>query len=427
MGTKSKSFALILVALFLISIVVLPPALVKAESKTIVVPDDYSSIKDAIFYANDGDTVYIKKGTYQESNLIVDKAISIIGEDREPTIIIGQANSFMVLVNHSQVTISGLTLIASSTKQPTVSTIQYQKEIVAIQIEQSQNCNISGNKIVNSGNGVWLHSSSNNLIEGNTILDNFYGIDITGYSTLNFIRNNDISSSQVGIRFSDKNVNNTIVSANNITSAITGLFYYFSSQNYVVGNYIAFNNDATHFVGSQSNVLHHNNFVDNSRDISKDSSYYDIRIVKSINFWDDRREGNYWRKYFEYWSKNGIGNNGIGTLPYELNEFNKDNYPLLELVNIESYTSYSSTNLPYPTPTLSPLSSNNPTSIYPTSPPTGTQSTTPTIEETNSESTTVPLSAFIAVIAVLALTVVALTVLLYRKHRKPISQNKPTV
>jgi parallel beta-helix repeat protein len=343
MGTKSKSFALILVALFLISIVVLPPALVKAESKTIVVPDDYSTIKDAIFYANDGDTVYIKKGTYQESNLIVDKAISIIGEDREPTIIIGQANSFMVLVNHSQVTISGLTLIASSTKQPTVSTIQYQKEIVAIQIEQSQNCNISGNKIVNSGNGVWLHSSSNNLIEGNTILDNFYGIDITGYSTHNFIRNNDISSSQVGIRFSDKNVNNTIVSANNITSAYTGLFYYFSSQNYVVGNYIAFNNDATHFVGSQSNVLHHNNFVDNSRDISKDSSYYDIRIVKSINFWDDGREGNYWRKYFDYWSKNGIGNNGIGTLPYELNEFNKDNYPLLELVNIESYTSYSST------------------------------------------------------------------------------------
>jgi parallel beta-helix repeat protein len=352
MSNLGKTLSLVLVLVFLTSVVTIQSATVKAQSKTIVVPDDYSTIKDAIFYANNGDTVYIKKGTYQESNLIVDKAISIIGEDRELTIIIGQANSFMLLVNHSQITISGLTLIASSTKQPTVSTIQYQKEIVAIQIEQSQNCNISGNKILNSGNGVWLHSSSNNLIEGNTILDNFYEIDITGYSTHNFIRNNDISSSQVGIRFSDKNVNNTIVSANNITSADTGLFYYFSSQNYVVGNYIAFNNDATHFVGSQGNVFHHNNFVDNLRDISKDSSYYDIRIVKSINFWDDGKEGNYWSKYFDYWSKNGEGNNGIGTLPYELNEFNKDNYPLLELVNIESYTSYSSTNLPYPTPTL---------------------------------------------------------------------------
>ena len=109
MGTKSKSIALVIVALFLISLAVMPTGTVKAQSKTIVVPDDYSTIKDAIFYANHGDTVYIKKGTYQESNLIVDKAISIIGEDRESTIIIGQANSFMMLVNHSQVTISGLT------------------------------------------------------------------------------------------------------------------------------------------------------------------------------------------------------------------------------------------------------------------------------------------------------------------------------
>jgi parallel beta-helix repeat protein len=326
-----------------------------AEPRTIVVPDSYLTIKDALINANDGDTVFIKKGTYQESNLIVNKAILIIGEDRESTIIIGQSNPYMLLVNHSQVTISGLTLIASNTKQPTVSTIQYQKEIVAIQIEQSQNCDISGNKIENSGNGVWLHSSSNNLIEGNTIWNNYYGMDITGYSNHNLIRNNDISSSQVDIRFSDKNANNNIVSANNITSAYTGLFYYFSSQNYVVGNYIALNTDATHFVGSQSNVLHHNNFVGNSKDISNDSSHYDnIMVAKSINFWDDRTEGNYWSNY------KGTGNNGIGASPYVLNEFNKDNYPLLEMVDIESYTSYSSTTLPYPTPTITPSSSNNP-------------------------------------------------------------------
>ena len=418
MGNLGKTLSLVLVLVFLTSVVTIQSATVKAQSKTIVVPDDYSTIKDAIFYANDGDTVYVKEGTYQESNLIVDKAISIIGEDRESTIIIGQANSFMLLVNHSQVTISGLTLIASSTKQPTVSTIQYQKEIVAIQIEQSQNCNISGNKIVNSGNGVWLHSSSNNLIEGNTILDNYYGIDITGYSTHNFIRNNDISSSQVGIRFSDKNVNNTIVSANNITSAYTGLFYYFSSQNYVVGNYIAFNNDATHFVGSQSNVLHHNNFVDNLRDISKDSSYYDIRIVKSINFWDDGREGNYWRKYFDYWSKNEIGNNGIGTLPYELNEFNKDNYPLLELVNIESYTSYASTTLPYPIPTQPPTISPKPS---PTSIPSPTQSNIPTLQPTanNGSQINYSLNPLVYEIGIIAIAIVSIAGLLvyFKKHK----------
>ena len=419
-----KSVTAILILLFLTSVVTLPTPIVKAETKTIVVPDIYPTIRDAIIYANDGETVYVKKGTYQESNLIVDKAISIVGEDRESTIIIGQANPYMLLVNHSQVTISGLTLIASNTKQPTVSTSYYHKEIVAIQIEQSQNCNINGNKIVNSGNGIWLHFSSNNLIEGNAIWDNYYGIDITENSTRNFIRNNDINSSHYGIRFSYRNVQNTIVSANNITSAYCGLFYYFTSQNYVVGNYIAFNNDAAHFVGSQSNVLHHNNFVDNSRDISKDSSHYDnIMVAKSINFWDDRTEGNYWSKYFDYWNKNGIGNNGIGTLPYELNEFNKDNYPLLEMVNIDSYTSYSSTTLPYPTHTIPPPSSNNPTptpSPNQTSLPTYTLTLAPSPTGNNStgNGTVLPLTTLALIIVVAILVGFSASIIFYRRHRK---------
>jgi len=265
----------------------------------------------------------------------------------------------MLMVNHSQVTISGLTLIATNTKQPEVTPLIYDREIVAIQVEQSQNCNISGNKIQNSGNGVWIHSSSYNVIEGNAIWDNYYGIDITGFSTQNLIRNNDISSSHVGLRFSDRNVNNTVVSANNITSAFTGLFYYFTSFNFVVGNYIAYNTGATHFVGSTKNVFHHNNFQYNSKDITNDSAYYDlIRVEKSINYWDDSREGNYW------------DNKGTGSAPYIINEFNQDNHPLLNSVNIENYVSYSSTVLPYsttsPSPTSTPIIASNSPSPSPT-------------------------------------------------------------
>jgi hypothetical protein len=40
MGIASKSFALILVALFLTSLITLQPVTVKALSKTITVPDD---------------------------------------------------------------------------------------------------------------------------------------------------------------------------------------------------------------------------------------------------------------------------------------------------------------------------------------------------------------------------------------------------
>ena len=365
MNGWGKAFAIMLVLIFVGSLVTIQPATVKAGSPTtFVVPDDYSDIKTAINHADDGDIVYVKKGTYQESNIIIDKAISIIGEDKESTIIIGQSSPFMLMVNHSQVTISGLTLIATNTKQPEVTALIFDREIVAMQIEQSQNCNISGNKIQNSGNGIWIHSSSYNVIEGNAIWDNYYGIDITGFSSHNLIRNNDISSSHVGLRFSDRNVNNTVVSANKITSAYTGLFYYFTSFNFVMGNYLAYNIDATHFVGSTKNVFHHNNFQYNSRDITNDSAYYDlIRVVKSVNYWDDSREGNYWDKY------RGTGSNGIGSIPYTINEFNQDNHPLLNSVNIENYVSYSSTVLPYsdssPTPTSTPINSPSPSPTVP--------------------------------------------------------------
>jgi parallel beta-helix repeat protein len=363
----NKAVVLAIILLFLSLIV--PPLIQKseAESATIVVPTDYSTIKEALTHAEDGNVVYVKKGTYQESNIIIDKLISIIGEDKESTIIIGQSSPFMLMVNHSQVTISGLTLIATNTKQPEVTALIFDREIVAIQIEQSQNCNISGNKIQNSGNGIWIHSSSYNIIEGNTIWDNYYGIDITGFSVHNLIRNNDISSSHVGLRFSDRNVNNTVVSANKITSAYTGLFYYFTSFNFVVGNYIAYNTDATHFVGSTKNVFHHNNFQYNSRDITNDSAYYDlIRVVKSINYWDDSREGNYWDKY-----------RGTGSAPYIINEFNQDNHPLLNSVNIENYPSYSSTALPYSTSSQTPTS----TAIIASNSPSPSPIPSPTIPE----------------------------------------------
>jgi hypothetical protein len=115
MGTKSKSLALFLVALFLTSLVVLPPPTVKAYSKTIVVPDDYPTIQAAVDKTSIGDTVLVKSGTYNQ-NVTINKQLSLIGEEAETTILYGPRSSTIfdpsitININADNVSVSGFTI-----------------------------------------------------------------------------------------------------------------------------------------------------------------------------------------------------------------------------------------------------------------------------------------------------------------------------
>lgn len=58
-----------------------------AASRTLVVPDDYVTLTDAVGNATAGDTVLVRAGVYEEQSLKIDKALTIIGQDQNGTII----------------------------------------------------------------------------------------------------------------------------------------------------------------------------------------------------------------------------------------------------------------------------------------------------------------------------------------------------
>ena len=87
MRKTGKVLVVLIAVIFLSSMAVFQTAPVKAQSKTIVVPDDYPMIASAMGNATNGDIILVRSGTYNELTLQTNKSISLIGEGSTSTIV----------------------------------------------------------------------------------------------------------------------------------------------------------------------------------------------------------------------------------------------------------------------------------------------------------------------------------------------------
>ena len=328
-----------------------------------MVPDDYSKIGDAISNALPGDTVFVKKGVYQE-NLVINKSLSLVGEDSQNTVLVGSGDvqrGCIITVAADNTIITGFTI-----KSLNYSDSSYYPYGIVI---NSDNCSIIGNNIQNTYSGIFCAVQSSITISQNNITANFKdGIRFFGGSSNTISGNNITMNTASGIAIegysdiiSGNNIKNntraiglgssyTIVFGNTLTGNSESGIWFPGSDNLVYSNYITDNKYGVYFTvnfgAANDNKFYHNNFINNQQNICFSSS-------NNVESWDNGYPsgGNYWSDYLTtYPTATKIGNLGIWNLPYVICANNSDRYPLVAPFDTSNTGTVSIDNLPVAKP-----------------------------------------------------------------------------
>lgn len=290
----------------------------KTEPTTIIVPDDYEKIQWAIGNASIGDTIYVRVGTYYE-NVIVDKSVSLVGENKHSTIIDGNGIGTVMYITANDVSVTGFTIQGSGyggwhsgiwvdhSSGNNISQNIVTNNQAGILLKYSSDNNVTVNTaIFNSYDGICLYSSSDNTVAGNIASNSMYGIALTFFSGGNTVAGNDASNNEYGISL-----------------------WYDSDSNRVTGNNISNNDNGIYLFDSNFNLIFHNNFIDNT---------IQAYSGESTNVWDNNYPscGNYWSDYtdkdfFIGPGQNQPGSDGIWDHPYVIDDYNQDRYPIMNL------------------------------------------------------------------------------------------------
>ena len=328
---------------------------------------EVKTIKGGIAIAAEYDTLLIKKGTYKEFNIVVDKPLTLLGQ--EFPIIDGEDQGEIITIISDNVTVDGLFIINVGTsytsdyaairvvksKNFLIQNVVLEKLFFGIYLEKSQNGRVFHNNIIgdaveefNSGNGIqlwycqnieveqnivqhvrdgiYLEFSDNITIKNNTSSDNIrYGLHFM-FSNDDVYEGNIFENNGAGVAvmFSKKikMLDNTF--RKNWGTASFGLLLKEINDAEISGNTFEENTIGINIEGSNRIVYKNNGFIKNGWAVKVRGACYtnsfinnnflynsfDISYNSKLN--DNVFKKNYWSSYTGY----DLDKDGIGDVPY---------------------------------------------------------------------------------------------------------------
>jgi parallel beta-helix repeat protein len=264
-------------------------------------------------------------------------------------------------------------ILLSNVKGVTVKRVNVTGFFYAVKMEESENCIMTENNITNNDFGIWIERSDSNIVSKN-IFSNLWSAVTLKHASKNQIFENKFSNNIYGIMLewsfentltknifteNDNSVDLALSSRNFITenfvrgkskgswysirlhsssnntireNSIECTFYALSLLYYTKGNLIISNNVSQNSYGiviwyAINNTIYHNRFIDNTEQ---------AKCYSFQNKWDAGYPdgGNYWSNYVGTDEKSGsnqdqLGSDGIGDIPYIIDDKNIDRYPIM--------------------------------------------------------------------------------------------------
>ena len=457
--SKKTFMAVAIISTLLISIVAGAQVvkIAMAEPRTIIVPDDYPTIASAIGNATNGDTIFVKAGTYEEHTLFINKTLALIGEDKNDTTIKNidyipwdpvnpfpppapvtlQISADSVKVSGFNIASGGVPISVSANKVQIVNNvINPQGNGISI---NGNNNTVTQNSISGLGNCFVTCSGAYNIVANNSMTgQTSNGLDIYGSFSV-IIGNTLVDCGVFGMIYvvSDRTIiaNNTLINSGSIQIAKGSNNTVYANRISRAGNAglelhegynnILFANEAKNcFQGAAleppkqdgtllgNNTLYHNNFIDNTYQVSP--------RMYGTNYFDNGQEGNYWSDYISrYPNATETDHTGIGNIPYVMDANATDHYPLMAPFDVSTViVQLPEWALPSSTPYLSPIPTVSSSPSHLLSP---SQSPSPTPSSSINPSPSIP--EFPSWITLPLLTTATLVIVLFIRRRTALNKS----